>query len=472
VTRLMRPTSSLLAVILLVACASRSEPSTTPGHRDPLPYADPALNLTAASVRYEPVTDALHFRVEVEGDAGSVVPTPVGGVDGAPVLGYVFPTTLAPSRVGFGDVAGTLALAVTSHPDFDDTPLWDEDGNEAYDDDGAVYHAHWVVLGADDRAPAGLAALQRTPSSVLPPTAPMPMYLDSPGFTVIESGRTLEVVVPLDRVTRETGFEVGALTAYMEVDASGDLPLLAVHGVYSQLDDGATSLTVTNASAAPSSAWPALNGDDQSLDVTGASAEYLPSADSVVFTQRVEGRAATLAPTPAGSIDGAPVLGYVFPTSIPAATVGFADTDGILVLAVTSHPDFDDTPLWDENLDRDYANDGMVYHVHWAVLEEDPGSAGGFSVPSQTDASKLPPTAPMPMYLDSPGYHAFASGDSVHVVVPAWHLDDPIGFSFDALTARMRVDASGAAPVLRVEEVVDVLSGDLSLPYTPTTRVE
>ena len=72
-------------------------------------------------------------------------------MDGAPVLGYVFPTTLEPEDVGFGDVEGIVALAATSHPDFDDTPLWDENGNRVYGDDGVRFHSHWVLL-VEDRA--------------------------------------------------------------------------------------------------------------------------------------------------------------------------------------------------------------------------------------------------------------------------------------------------------------------------------
>ncbi len=174
-----------------------------------------------------------------------------------------------------------------------------------------------------------------------------------------------------------------------------------------------------------------------------------------VLTIEVAGAAATHITTTAGSVDAAPVVGYVFPTDIAPATVGFAGTTGTLVLAVTSHPDFDDTPLWDESMDADFGNDGAIYHVHWAVLVDDTGSPAGLSVPSQPDASQLPPTAPMAMYLDSPGYHAFASGDSLHVLVPSWHLAGD--FNFGALTARMRVDASGANPVLRVEEVVGAM---------------
>lgn len=469
-----RPLNLVPLLVVLASCTSTNDTSDTGTDTgDDLPFSeDSALQIVSASVDYEPALDSLVFEVVVAGDAASAVPTPVGGVDGAPVLGYVFPTTLSPAKVGFADVAGTLALAVTSHPDFDDTPYWDEDQNAAYDDDGIVYHAHWVVLAEDERALGGLAVVQAGDDAVLPPTAPMPMYLDSPGFTVVEDGSTLRVVVPADRVQRDLGFEVGALTAYMEVTLAYDTPLLAVHGVLSALDDGATTMVVSGASGAPESAWPVATVDasDASLDVLTAGAVYLSSVDMFVFTQQVDGLAATQLPVAAGQVDGAPVLGYVFPTDILPSVVGFSGLeDGTLALAVTSHPDFGDTPLFDENLDGIYTNDGATYHVHWAVLEADDDSAAGLSVPSQTDPSMLPPTAPMPMYLDSPGYHAFASGDSLHVLVPGWHLAGT-DFAFDALTARMRVDASGDAPVLRVEEVVSLLSGDLSLPLSPVVE--
>ncbi|MBV1856874.1 MAG: hypothetical protein KUG77_00585, partial [Nannocystaceae bacterium] len=397
--------------------------------------------------------------------AASIAPVPVGSVDGAPVLGYVFPTTLDPQDVGFSGIEGTVALAVTSHPDFDDTPLWDEDGNAHYDDDGIVYHPHWVVLTEDTDAPAGLAVPSAPEGSGLPPTAPMPMYLDSPGFTVIEDGASLRVLIPLDRVRRRTDFEVGALTALMRVDASGELPSLKVEHVLSALDDGNAVVPVESAASAPAAAWPTKSEDDGGLTLEDASGRYDAAVDTFVLSMNVSTIAATNIPDPTGQINGAPVLGYAFPTTISPSAVGFKNIEGTLALAVTSHPDFDDTPYWDESLDGEFGNDGSVYHVHWVVLVEDPASDAGLSVPS-ADPDALPPTAPMPMYLDSPGYHAFAAGDALHVLIPGWHLPTVEQFSFDALTARMRVDASGDRPVLRVEEVIDLLSGDLSLPLS------
>jgi len=86
----------------------------------------PALEIEGQSVRYVEALDVLVFEQRLAGTAGGIVPEPAGGLDGAPVLGYVFPTTLSPTAVGFGEIDGILALAATSHPDFDDTPLWDE----------------------------------------------------------------------------------------------------------------------------------------------------------------------------------------------------------------------------------------------------------------------------------------------------------------------------------------------------------
>ncbi|MEZ4247891.1 MAG: hypothetical protein R3B99_06600 [Polyangiales bacterium] len=90
-------------------------------------------------------------------------------------------------------------------------------------------------------------------------------------------------------------------------------------------------------------------------------------------------------------------------------------------LAVTSHPDFDDTPLWDETMDADFGNDAPVSRPHWVVLAEDDGSSAGLSVPSQTAWLRRHRRPLMPMYLDS-GYHAFARGSTLSVVVPAWQL--------------------------------------------------
>jgi hypothetical protein len=100
-------------------------------------------------------------------------------------------------------------------------------------------------------------------------------------------------------------------------------------------------------------------------------------------------------------MNGAPVLGYVFPTTLKSEDVGFRPTEGIVALAITSHPDFDDSPLWDENGDGNFSNDGIAWHPHRVVLIKDARVAGGLSVKEFSKADGVilpPPTAPpMPM---------------------------------------------------------------------------
>lgn len=208
------------------------------GNEDPHFKASADLKITHTSVILDDRLDQLVFSIEVEGQAGASVPKAVGQMDGAPVLGYVFPTSLKATDVGFSATEGIVALALTSHPDFDDTPLWDEDNDSDYANDGVIWHPHWVVLIEDKRVAGGLAVKQFKSDNKevsLPPTNPgMPMYMDSPGFPVITRGNTMRVVVPLFRMNHQTNFKFDAVAAYMQVNGSkSDLPMLGVYKVYS-----------------------------------------------------------------------------------------------------------------------------------------------------------------------------------------------------------------------------------------------
>ena len=184
----------------------------------------------------------------------------------------------------------------------------------------------------------------------------------------------------------------------------------------------------------------------------------------------VKGTAGKTTPKKAGQLDGAPVLGYVFPTNLKPTDVGFNQTDGILALALTSHPDFDDTPLWDENSDKIFDNDGMVWHPHWVVLHQDKRVVGGLSVKQFKKADEtvvLPPTNPgMPMYMDSPGYPVITISNKIKVIVPDYRINNRTDYSYDGVTAFMKVNTSNDnLPMLGVYEVFSIASGDLSLPY-------
>jgi len=199
----------------------------------------PDLVIEEARVQHRADLNLLVFEQTLAGTAGQTTPEATGQLDGAPVLAYVFPTTLSPTAVGFGDVEGTLALVATSHPDFDDTPLWDENGDANTDNDGVVYHSHWVVLQSDDRVPGGLAVreIEEGSNPTMPATHPdMPLYLDSPGHSIVLDGNTLKVLVPALRVSGNTQFQYDAVTAYLEVNTSDEgRPMLGVYQAYSVL---------------------------------------------------------------------------------------------------------------------------------------------------------------------------------------------------------------------------------------------
>lgn len=216
-------------------------------------------------------------------------------------------------------------------------------------------------------------------------------------------------------------------------------------------------------------------GSTPDLELRQAQVNYLKDLDLLIFEQKVAGNMGNTLPTAAGQLDTAPVLGYVFPTTLKPENVGFNATEGIVALAVTSHPDFDDTPLWDEDNDTDYGNDGVIWHTHWVVLTEDKRVPGGLSVKefNQEDKSVvLPPTNPgMNMYMDSPGFSVVPQQNSFKVLVPAQRVNNNLDFKFDGVTAYMEVNTSDRnRPLLGVYQVYSVLSKDLSLPYTVRQR--
>lgn len=188
----------------------------------------------------------------------------------------------------------------------------------------------------------------------------------------------------------------------------------------------------------------------------------------VTFHMTTNGAAGSEQPNPAGALGGAPVYSYVWPTSLDPSTVGFEGESGILALAATSHPDFDDTPLFDENNDGDAANDGLLWHSHWVVLTPTDacgeGALGVRDVP-EGETPALPATWPgLPIFIDSPGYTPSFDGPEISLTVPFADPDVVAGASYDGVTSALRVNANIHAPLLCVTDIFDVASGDLSLP--------
>ena len=193
------------------------------------PDIAPAFDITRA----EATTDGrlTSFMMEVAGVAGSKKPVAIGQLKGAKVESYVWPTALDPAAVGFEEGSGLLALAITAHPDFDDTPLYDENQYGDPANDGADWHSHWVVLVEDEACGANLKVRDVSPGvDLLPATAPhLPIALDSPGMSALLDGRNARITVPLAN-TENQGFD--AVTAELQVNATGEAPLLCVTGVH------------------------------------------------------------------------------------------------------------------------------------------------------------------------------------------------------------------------------------------------
>lgn len=192
--------------------------------------------------------------------------------------------------------------------------------------------------------------------------------------------------------------------------------------------------------------------------------------NTAVFHMAVSGKAGASRPSKVGKLAGSQVFSYVWPTSLDPSVIGFEPKSGILAFAVTSHPDFDDTPLFDENGDGNFGNDGDLWHSHWVVLTKDDACGKDalkvVDIPEGTKP-RVPKTWPnLPILIDSPGWTPSIKGDTVEVRVPFDDIGAVQGASFDGVTSALRVNASVHNPLLCVSDVFKVASGNLSLPGT------
>ncbi|SMH62748.1 hypothetical protein [Azospirillum agricola] len=178
-----------------------------------------------------------------------------------------------------------------------------------------------------------------------------------------------------------------------------------------------------------------------------------------VFRTRVRADAGKATPRATGTFEGAEVYAYVWPTSLNSAEAGFEKDQGILALAVTFHPDFDDAAHGGRNRDR--------WHPHWVVLGEDRACPGGLKVKDIPEGArpKLPETWPgVPLLIDSPEYRTDLEADLVEVHIPLETFGAIATASFDGVTAGLRVNANLHTPLLCVTGIHKVASGNLSLP--------
>ncbi|WP_035052307.1 hypothetical protein [Andreprevotia chitinilytica] len=196
------------------------------------------------------------------------------------------------------------------------------------------------------------------------------------------------------------------------------------------------------------------------FDIVHADVKVDAAKHWLEFTMAVSGKAGAVKPKKHGKFTGSDVFSYVWPTKIDPAEVGFDKDAGILALAVTSHPDFDDTPLFNTK--------GADWHSHWVVLGPDEACGKGALKVKDIPAGstpKLPKTWPgVPLLIDSPGYAPKFDHHVVSVRVPFDNVNNLAGVAFDGVTAGLRINASAHEPLLCVANVFDVASGDLSLP--------
>ena len=89
------------------------------------------------------------------------------------------------------------------------------------------------------------------------------------------------------------------------------------------------------------------NGNAERAPFDVIRARVTTENDVAVFHMAVAGQAGETRSTPTGSPANSEVFAYVWPTSLDSAEVGLVSGAGILALAVSAHPAFDDTPSFD-----------------------------------------------------------------------------------------------------------------------------
>lgn len=183
----MKTLKQAIAVIMLLsAFVVHADNGHTGGIRSAAQPANPAIDAAFDIVHTKIAKEGNRavFHIAVAGKAGQSRPSKVGKLAGSTAFSYVWPTTINPAVVGFDHNAGILAFAVTSHPDFDDTPLYDENGDGNLKNDGDLWHSHWVVLKPDDACGKGMLKVVDIPEGTkpaLPKTWPgLPTLVRSP----------------------------------------------------------------------------------------------------------------------------------------------------------------------------------------------------------------------------------------------------------------------------------------------------
>ena len=168
------------------------------------------------------------FSMTTRGVAGATKPKATGKFAGSNVYAYVWPTKVDPEAVGFEKGSGILAAAVTAHPDFNDEPL--------FANNGARWHFHWVVLTKDASCgPVALKVRDVEPGTKpkLPKTWPgAAIFIDSPGYQPRFKARTVNVTVPFESPEIAASAAFDGVTTALKVNGNLHAPLLCVSDVF------------------------------------------------------------------------------------------------------------------------------------------------------------------------------------------------------------------------------------------------
>jgi hypothetical protein len=197
---------------------------------DVVAKADAKINASfdVLSATAETKGNMVTFSMTTRGVAGAAKPKKTGKFAGSSVYAYVWPTKVDPEAVGFEKGSGILAAAVTAHPDFNDEPL--------FANNGAQWHFHWVVLTKDASCgPSALKVRDIEPGTKpkLPKTWPgAAIFIDSPGYQPRFKATTVNVTVPFESPEIAASVAFDGVTAALKVNGNLHAPLLCVSDVF------------------------------------------------------------------------------------------------------------------------------------------------------------------------------------------------------------------------------------------------
>jgi hypothetical protein len=223
--QLTRPLTRALWALLIIANAGvAASAHDVTGKADAKVNASFDILVAKAETKGNLVT----FSMMTRGITGAEKPKATGKFAGSSVYAYVWPTKVDPESVGFEKGAGILAAAVTAHPDFNDEPL--------FANNGADWHFHWVVLTKDASCgPAGLKVRDIEPGAKpkLPKTWPgAAIFIDSPGYQPRFKETTVSVTVPFESPEIAASVAFDGVTTALKVNGNLHAPLLCVSDVF------------------------------------------------------------------------------------------------------------------------------------------------------------------------------------------------------------------------------------------------